>query len=156
MTMSEISNYTKAETENIQNNKSTQLAAIIVDVRYLAKELKDVKWGKDNKPLQKVEEMIVRGFCTIYMSHMDESDFEEMLTNTLAYFATGLYDCDKIIGNHCAHSIFNISAWRYTDATHNNAGYWFDIWEFEKDYDAEKCVAMLKAIGAELEKLHKI
>jgi len=145
--------YTEQEVTNIQNNKSTQLAAIIVDVRYLAKELKDVKWGKDNKPLQKVEEMIVRGFCTIYMAHMDESDFEEMLTNTLAYFATGLYDCEKV--QYFSIKLFNLVGWQYTPETHNDAGYWFDIWKFEKDYDAKKCVAMLKAIGAELDKLHK-
>jgi hypothetical protein len=147
--------YTEQEVTNIQNNKSTQLASIIVDARYLAKELKDVKWGKENKPFQKVEEMIIRGFCTIYMAHMDESDFEEMLTNTLAYFATGLYDCEKLSGIGYGNAqTYNVCGWRYTPETHNDAGYWFDIWEFEKDYDAEKCVAMLKAIGAELEKLH--
>lgn len=147
-------NYTEQEVQNIQNNKSTQLASIIVDARYLAKELNEAKWGEDNKPMQKAEEMIVRAFCTIYMAHMDESDFEEMLTNTLAYFATGLYDCEKICISSLLHFVFCISAWRYTDATHNDAGHWFDIWEFEKDYDAEKCVKMLKAIGAELDKLH--
>ena len=147
--------YTEQEVQNIQNNKSAQLASIIVDARYLAKELNEVKWGEDNKPMQKAEEMIVRGFCTIDMAHMDESDFEEMVTNTLAYFATGLYDCDKISGTANVNGqAFNVSAWRYTDATHNNAGYWFDIYTFEKHYDAIKCIAMLKAIGAELDKLH--
>ena len=148
-------NYTEQEVQNIQNNKSTQLATMIVDARYLAKELNEAKWGEDNKPMQKAEEMIVRGFCTIYMAHMDESDFEELITNTLAYFATGLYDCDKVtVTNNFVMKKSYVAAWRYTDATHNNAGYWFDIWTFEKDYDAMKCRAMLKAIGAELEKLH--
>ena len=147
--------YTEPEVTNIQNNKSTQLAAIIVDVRYLAKELKNVKWGKDNKPMQKIEEMIIRGFCTIYMAYMDESDFEEVLTNTLAYFATGLYDCEKISGGGISANIYPVAAWRYTPATHNDAGYWFHIYNFEKISEAIKCVAMLKAIGAELDKLQK-
>ena len=114
--MSEILSYTKAETENIQNNKSTQLAHIVVDARLLAKHLKPVKWGEDSNGLQIIEEIIVRGYCTIYMAHLEESDFEEMLTNTLAYFRTGLYDCEKI--STVNGKYYYVAGWRYTDDTH--------------------------------------
>ena len=122
----------------------------------LVKILKPFDFGEYNKGLKMAEEIIVRAFCTIHMAHMDESDFEEMLTNTLAYFATGLYDCDKLSGiAHVNGQAFYVSAWRYTPETHNNAGYWFDIYTFQEYQDAHKCITMLKAIGAELEKLHK-
>ena len=145
-------NYTEQEVTNIRWNQQEQLKGIIVHVRYLANHFKAVKFSEAGLGFKMAEEIIVKGYCTMVMSHMDESDFEEMLTNTLAYFRTGLYDCEKVSIAHV--KTYSVSGWRYTDATHNNAGYWFDIWKFEKDYDAEKCVKMLKAIGAELDKLH--
>jgi hypothetical protein len=148
--------YTEPEVNNRQTNNVEQMRTIILSARALAKLLKPFDFGEYNKGLKMAEEMIIRGFCTIYMAHMNESDFEEMLTNTLAYFATGLYDCEKISGIGYGNAqTYNVCGWRYTPETHNDAGYWFDIWKFEKDYDAEKCVAMLKAIGAELDKLQK-
>jgi hypothetical protein len=148
--------YTEQEVTNIELNKQEQIFSIIGIANLLSKNYKTVitKFSDHNLGLKMAEEIIVRGYCIIYMAHMDESDFEEMLTNTLAYFATGLYDCEKITGIGLNHHIYPVSAWRYTPETHNNAGYWFDICTFEKQQDAEKCVAMLKAIGAELEKLH--
>ena len=147
--------YTEQEVTNRQANNVEQIRTIILSARALAKILKPFDFGEYNKGLKMAEEIIVRGYCTIYMAHMDESDFEEMLTNAMGYFATGLYDTDKISGGGINAKIFTVSGWRYTPETHNDAGYWFDIWEFEKEHDAKKCVAMLKAIGAELEKLHK-
>jgi hypothetical protein len=120
----------------------------------LAKLLKPFDFGEYNKGLKIAEEMIVRGFCTIRMAHMDESDFEELVNNTLAYFATGLYDCEKISGFGFHLQICPVKAWVYTPDTHNDAGEWFEIYTFKKINDAIKCAAMLKAIGAELEKLN--
>ena len=147
--------YTEQETQNIEKNKSEQLESIIVSTMALTKLLKPVKFYILYSGLKMAEEAIVRAYCTIHMAHMDESDFEEMLINTLAYFGTGLYDTDKISISSIADFAFEVKAWRYTPATHNNAGHWFDIYTFIKNQDAEKCAAMLKAIGAELEKLHK-
>jgi hypothetical protein len=147
--------YTEQEVTNIQGNQQEQLGNIIVNVRYLANHYMAVKFSEAGLGFKIAEETIIRGYCIIYMSHMDESDFEEMLTNTLAYFATGLYDCEKISIFPIADFVFEVQAWRYTPETHNDAGYWFEIYAFQKKHDAEKCVAMLKAIGAELEKLHK-
>ena len=146
--------YTYQEVTNRQANNVEQIRTIILSARALAKILKPFDFGEYNKGLKMAEEIIVRGYCTIYMAHMDESDFEEMLTNTLAYFATGLDDCEKISIFSIADFVFEVQAWRYTPETHNNAGHWFEIYAFQKKQDAEKCVAMLKAIGAELEKLH--
>jgi hypothetical protein len=148
--------YTQHELTNIELNKQEQIFSIVGSATMLVKILKPFDFGEYNKGLKMAEEIIVRAFCTIHMAHMDESDFEEMLTNTLAYFATGLYDCDKLSGiAHVNGQAFYVSAWRYTPETHNNAGYWFDIYTFQEYQDAHKCITMLKAIGAELEKLHK-
>ena len=144
--------YTEQEVTNMQANKVEQILISIVNVKLLTKLLKPLSFTDYNHGLKIAEQIIVRGYCTIHMAHMDESDFEEMLTNTLAYFATGLYNCEKI-NRSMLH--YYVKGWRYTPETHNDAGYWFDIYTFEKSEDAEKCVAMLKAIGAELEKLHK-
>jgi hypothetical protein len=78
-----------------------------------------------------------------------------MLTNTLAYFATGLYDCEKISGVGLNQHIYPVSAWQYTPETHNDAGGWFGIYTFKKISEAIKCAEMLREIGAELDKLHK-
>jgi hypothetical protein len=146
--------YTEHELTNIELNKQEQIFSIVGSATMLVKILKPFDFGEYNKGLKMAEEAIVRAYCTIHMAHMDESDFEEMLTNTLAYFATGLYDCEKISIFSIADFVFEVQAWRYTPDTHNNAGHWFEIYAFQKKHDAEKCVAMLKAIGAELEKLH--
>jgi len=149
--------YTEQEVTNIQSHKQDQILSIVGITRVLAKNYKTVitKFSDHNLGLKMAEEIIVRGYCAIYMAHMDESDFEEMLTNTLAYFATGLYDCEKLSGiAHVNGQAFYVSGWRYTPETHNNAGYWFDIYTFQEYQDAHKCITMLKAIGAELEKLH--
>ena len=146
--------YTEHELTNIELNKQEQILISIVNVKLLAKLLKPISFTDYNHGLKIAEQIIVRGYCTIHMAHMDESDFEEMLTNTLAYFATGLYDCDKVSIFSIADFVFEVQAWRYTPETHNDAGHWFEIYAFQKKHDAEKCVAMLKAIGAELEKLH--
>jgi hypothetical protein len=143
--------YTEQEVTNRQANNAEQIHTIVGSATMLVKILKPFDFGEYNKGLKMAEEAIVRAYCTIHMAHMDESDFEEMLTSTLAYFATGLYDCEKI-NRSMLH--YYVKGWRYTPETHNDAGYWFDIYTFEKNEDAEKCVAMLKAIGAELEKLH--
>jgi hypothetical protein len=147
--------YTEQEVTNRQANNVEQMHSIIFSGKLLAKFLKPCDFGVYNKALKMAEEMIVRAFCIIHMAHMDESDFEEMLTNTLAYFATGLYDCEKLSGGGINANIYPVAAWRYTPETHNDAGYWFHIYNFEKINDAIKCAKMLKAIGAELEKLHK-
>jgi hypothetical protein len=146
--------YTEQEVTNIQSHKQDQILSIVGITRVLAKNYMAVKFSEAGLGFKMAEEIIVRGYCAIYMAHMDESDFEEMLINTLAYFATGLDDCEKISIFSIADFVFEVKAWRYTPETHNDAGYWFDIYTFEKNEDAEKCVAMLKAIGAELEKLH--
>jgi hypothetical protein len=148
--------YTEQEVTNIQGNQQEQLGNIIVNVRYLANHYMAVKFSEAGLGFKIAEEAIVRAYCTIHMAHMDESDFEEMLTNTLAYFATGLYDCEKLSGiAHVNGKAFYVSGWRYTPETHNDAGYWFDIYTFQEYQDAYKCITMLKAISAELEKLHK-
>ena len=147
--------YTEQEVTNIQGNQQEQLGNIIVNVRYLANHFKAVKFSEAGLGFKIAEETIIRGYCIIYMSHMDESDFEEMLTNTLAYFATGLYDCEKLSISSIADFAFELRAWRYTPEMHNNAGLWFEIYTFQKNQDAFKCGKMLKAISAELEKLHK-
>jgi hypothetical protein len=147
--------YTEHELTNIELNKQEQILISIVNVKLLTKLLKPLIFTDYNHGLKIAEQIIVRGYCTIHMAHMDESDFEEMLTNTLAYFATGLYDCDKVSIFSIADFVFEVQAWRYTPETHNDAGHWFEIYAFQKKHDAEKCVAMLKAIGSELEKLHK-
>jgi hypothetical protein len=146
--------YTEPGVTNRQINQQEQLGNIIGSATALVKILKPFDFGEYNKGLKMAEDAIVRAYCTIHMAHMDESDFEEMLTSTLAYFATGLYDCDKVSISSIADFAFEVKAWRYTPETHNNAGHWFEIYTFQKEHDAEKCVAMLKAIGAELEKLH--
>jgi hypothetical protein len=147
--------YTEHELTNIQSHKQDQILSIVGIATMLVKILKPFDFGEYNKGLKMAEEAIVRGYCTIHMAHMDESDFEEMLTNTLAYFATGLYDCEKISGGGINANIYPVAAWRYTPETHNNAGYWFHIYTFEKISEAIKCAAMLKAIGAELDELQK-
>jgi hypothetical protein len=146
--------YTEQEVTNIQSNKQEQILTIVGIAKVLAKNFKAVKLSDYNLGTKMAEEIIVRGYCTVYLDYMNESDFEEMITYTLAYFATGLYDCEKISGGGINANIYTVAAWRYTPETHNDAGYWFDIYTFIKNQDAEKCVAMLKAIGAELEKLH--
>jgi hypothetical protein len=146
--------YTEQEVTNMQANEVDQIRTLILSAMELTKLLNPFDFGEYNKGFKMAEEIIVEGYCTMVMSHMDESDFEEMITNTLAYFATGLYDCEKISIFSIAEFAFEVKAWCYTPETHNNAGHWFDIWKFENEQNAEKCVAMLKDIGAELEKLH--
>jgi len=150
-----MSMYTEQEVTNMQANKVEQILISIINVKLLTKLLMPLGFSDYNHGLKMAEDAIVRAYCTIHMAHMDESHFEEMLTNTLGYFATGLYDCKKISIFSIAEYVFGVQAWQYTPETHNNAGHWFDIYTFQKEQDAEKCVAMLKAIGAELEKLHK-
>jgi hypothetical protein len=145
--------YTEPELLNIKKNKSEQLANVIVIAGLLTKLLKPVKFSDYNRGLKMAEEIIIRSVCTIDMGHMDESDFEEMLTNTLAYFASGLYDCDKTYIRRMLY--YNVSGWRYTPETHNDAGEWFHIQNFDKENDAQRFAFMLKTISAELEKLHK-
>jgi hypothetical protein len=147
--------YTEQEVINIRFNQQEQLKSIIVNVRYLVKILKPLSFTDYNHGLKIAEQIIVRGYCTMVMSHMDESDFEEMLTSTLAYFATGTYDTEKASISSLMEFTFNVKGWRYNFETHNNAGHFFDIYTFQKEYDAKKCVEMLKAISSELEKLHK-
>jgi hypothetical protein len=147
--------YKQNQVTNIQLNKKEQILTIVGSATMLGKNFKAVKFSDYNLGLKMAEEIIVRAYCTIHMARMDVSDFEEMLTNTLAYFATGLYDCEKISGGGINANIYPVAAWRYTPETHNNAGYWFHIYNFENINDAIKCAKMLKDIGAELEKLHK-
>jgi hypothetical protein len=147
--------YTEHELTNIELNKQEQIFSIVGSATALVKILKPFDFGEYNKGLKMAEEIIVRAYCTIHMAHMYESDFEEMLTSTLAYFATGLHDTDKVSIWSIADFAFELRAWRYTPEMYNNAGLWFEIYTFQKEQDAEKCVAMLKAISAELEKLHK-
>jgi hypothetical protein len=146
--------YTEQEVTNMQANKVEQILISIVNVKLLTNILKELSFTDYNHGLKIAEQIIVRGYCTIHMAHIDESHFEELVDNTLAYFATGLYDCKKISIFSIADYVFEVQAWQYTPETHNNAGHWFEIYLFQKKHDAEKCVAMLKAIGAELEKLH--
>jgi hypothetical protein len=147
--------YTEQEVTNIQSNKQEQILTIVGIAKVLAKNFKAVKLSDYNLGTKMAEEIIVRGYCTVYLDYMNESDFEEMLTNTLAYFASGLYDCEKLSGIGYGNAqTYNVCGWRYSPETHNDAGYWFQIYAFEKSYDAEKCVKMLKAISAELQMLY--
>jgi hypothetical protein len=147
--------YKQHQVTNIQLNKKEQILTIVGSATLLAKNFKAVKFSDAGLGLKMAEEIIVRAYCTMYMAHMHVMNFEEMLTNTLAYFATGLYDCEKLSGiAHVNGQAFYVSGWRYTPETHNSAGYWFDIYTFREYQDAHKCITMLKAIGAELEKLH--
>jgi hypothetical protein len=151
-----MSMYTEQEVTNIELNKQEQILISIVNVKLLTKLLALPLSFKDyNHGLKIAEQIIVRAYCTIHMAHMDESDFEEMLTNTLAYFGTGLHDTDKLSISSIADFAFELRAWRYTPEMHNNAGLWFEIYTFQKNHDAFKCVKMLKEISLELEKLHK-
>ena len=119
--------YKQHQVTNIQLNKKEQILTIVGSATMLAKNYPLLRFPEYNKALKMAEEAIVRAYCTIHMAHMDESDFEEMLTNTLAYFATGLDDCEKISIFSIADFAFEVKAWCYTPETHNDAGYWFYI-----------------------------
>ena len=145
--------YTIEELTNIRKNKSQELAEVIVIAGLLAKLLKPVRFSDYNRGLKMAEEIIIRAFCTIQMGHLEQSEFAEFVSNVLSYFATGLYDCDKISVRHDKY--YNVAGWRYTFCTHNDAGDWFHIHDFDKEDDAHRLSYMLKLISDELEKLHK-
>ena len=147
--MSEI-NYHERYT-NVQGNKSTQLAHIIVAARCLGKHLKPTQWGKKNEGRDKIHEMILRGYCTLYMSHLDVDDFDAVLVNVLEYFNSGLYDCSRNLMHESVYKGKYI-VWGWVDSpdTHTSSGERFEIYTFDNIGDAESCMAMLKSAGEEL------
>ena len=153
--MSNITDYTIKETANINENKDGYLTFIVFTARHIAKFLKPVEWSKENTGLKLIEDIIIVGHCCMYMSHMDKFDFQKIAKNTLAYFKTGLYDCDKIRGMaHVNKSSYDVYGWVYTPETHNDAGERFYIYRFANSEDAHKCITMLKEIEGELKRLN--
>ena len=152
------------EVTKIQENVRDLMNRIITNAHSLVTQFKRAELYKRNNGRDFIREIIVLGYCTMYFSHMTESDLEEIVENTLEYFNTGLYDTEKISGTartsvptHTGHvdkPSFEIRAWVYTPDTHNDAGEWFLIYAFEKSDDAHKCITMLKEIESELKKLY--
>ena len=143
-----------SEVANIQENVTDGINQIFSFLKSLSTHLKPVEIGKQNMGRDLIQDIIIVGYCTMYMSHMSSSDLEEIVENTLAYFKTGLYDTDKISHIMSGGTWFHVRAWVYTPDTHNDAGGWFHIFTFDDIYDADECVTMLKEIEAELKKLN--
>ena len=153
-----------SEVSNIQENVTDCIKQMIARAQSWATHLKSAEFRERNHGRDVIQDIIVIGYCAVFMSHMNESDLEEIVENTLGYFSTGLYDTEKITGTartnvptHTTHvdkPSFEIRAWVYTPDTHNDAGEWFLIYAFEKSDDAHKCITMLKEIEAELKKIN--
>ena len=144
-----------SEVLNIKENVTHYINEMIFRARLLSDAFKRSGFGERNNGRDLIEEMIVIGYCTMYMSHMSASDLEEIVENTLAYFKTGLYDTNKTTETASKYnSYFIVRSWVYTPDTHNDAGEWFRIYSFEKSDDAHKCITMLKKIEAELKRLY--
>jgi hypothetical protein len=146
-----------SEAANIIKNKWAYLNSIIMHAQLLEKHLKPVKLCENNEGRRLIFNIIILAYCTKYLSHISTSTLEYILDNTIAYFATGLYDTDKITGN-VVSSVdglsFDVRAWVYTPDTHNDAGEWFHIYTFGKSNDAHNCITMLKEIESELKRLN--
>jgi hypothetical protein len=142
-----------SEVANIRANNESQLLQIIENTLFLAMHLKPVKWGDKNDGLRLLEEIIVKSYCTLYFSHLEKNDFNEIVENTMGYFNKGLCDCNKILLGDWG-ICYPVSGWVYTPDAHNDAGEWYQIFVFIKSEDAGNCVIMLRAISNELEKLH--
>lgn len=140
---------------NVQMNKSTQLANLIVDARYLAKHLKPIAWGIKDKGLEKIHEMIVRACCTLYLSHISIEDFNAVLESSLEYFNAGLFDTSR---NMMQPSVdkgkYIVGGWIDSPDNGTDAGERIKIYTFDNIGDGESCMAMLQAAGEELEKLY--
>ena len=144
-----------SETANIQENVTDGINLIITKAKELATQLKRAKFGERNNASNLIEEIIVIGYCTMYMSGMSSSSMQEVIENTLEYFKTGLYDINKTTGTtRDYNSSFIVRAWVYTPDTHNDAGEWFYIHAFDNFFDADECITMLKKIEAEFKRLY--
>lgn len=139
----------------VKNGMTYCLNQMIIRAHSLAAQLKRAKFGERNNASNLIEEIIIIGYCTMYFSHMTESDLEEIVENTLGYFKTGLYDTNKTTDTASKYnSYFIVRSWVYTPDTHNDAGEWFRIYSFEKSEDAHNCITMLKEIEGELKKIY--
>jgi hypothetical protein len=143
-----------SEVQNIQENKTDGINLIITKAKELATQLKRAKFGERNNASNLIEEIIIIGYCTMYFSHMTESDLQEIVENTLNYFKTGLYDTEKISHIMSGGVWLHVRAWVYTPDTHNDAGGWFHIYTFVEIVDSYKCITMLKEIESELKKIN--
>ena len=140
-----------SESANIQENVTDGIKQMIAHAHELATYLKRPGFlGRDF-----LQEIIVVGYCTMFMSGMSSSSLQQIIENTLEYFKTGLYDTNKTTGTTRDHnSSYIVRAWVYTPDTHNDAGEWFQIYSFDNFFDADECITMLKEIEAELKKLY--
>ena len=143
-----------SEAANIKENVTHYINEMIFRARLLSDAFKRSQFGERNNGRDLIEEMIVIGYCTMYMSHMSAKEIEEIVENTLAYFKTGLYDTDKISHIMSGGTWVHVRAWVYTPDTHNDAGEWFYIYRFANSEDAHNCITMLKKIEAELKRLY--
>ena len=143
-----------SEVSNIQENVTDCINLIITNAKQLEAQLKRAEFGERNMGRDLIQDIIVVGYCTMYMSGMTSSSLQQIIENTLEYFKTGLYDTDKISHIMSGGTWFHVRSWVYTPDTHNDAGGWFHIFTFDDIYDADECITMLKEIEAELKKLY--
>ena len=144
-----------SESANIQENVTDGINQIITNAHLLTQQLKRAELYKRNNGRDFIRDIIVIGHCAVFMSHMSASELEEIVENTLEYFKTCLYDTDKISLYERADGLsFDVRSWVYTPDTHNDAGEWFYIYDFEKSEDAHNCITMLKEIESELKKIN--
>lgn len=143
-----------SESANIQENVTDCINKIFRDLKSLSTHLKPVEIGKQNMGRDFIQDIIVTGYCTMYMSGMTSSSLQGIIENTLDYFRTGLYDTNKTTGTtRNDKSYFDVRAWVYTPDTHNDAGEWYHIYTFDNFFDADECITMLKQIEAELKRV---
>ena len=140
-----------SEVANIQENVTDGIKQMIAHAHELATYLKRPGFlGRDF-----LQEIIVVGYCTMYMSGMSSSSMQQIIENTLEYFNSGLYDTNMTTGRTSKYnSSFIVRAWVYTPDTHNDAGEWFCIYTFNNSEYADKCITMLKEIESELKKIN--
>ncbi len=144
-----------SEVSNIQENVTDCIKQMIARAQSWATHLKSPEFLERNHGRDVIQDIIIIGYCAVFMSHMSASDLEEILENTLDYFRTGLYDTNKTTGTTRDHnSSFDVRAWVYTPDTHNDAGEWYHIYTFDNFFDADECITMLKEIEAELKKIN--
>ena len=143
-----------SEVSNIKENVTDCIKQMIARAQSWATHLKSPEFRERNYGRDVIQDIIVIGYCAVFMSHMSASDLEEILENTLAYFKTGLYDTEKISHVISGGTWFHVRAWVYTLDTHNDAGGWFHIYTFDNMHDADKCITMLKEIESELKKIN--
>jgi hypothetical protein len=144
-----------SEAAHIKENVTDCISLMITRAQSLSENLKRAEFVERNMVRDLLGEIIVIGYCTMYMSEMTSSGLQEIIENTLAYFKTGLYDTDKTTGNvHFINHSYYVRSWVYTPDTHNDAGEWFYIHSFNNIHDADDCINMLKEIESELKKIN--